>query len=701
MSTAGSDPNSGDAPGPPPPDDAERRAGEERRLEDRRSDAGLDQGTVTPPVLPVPPKGRERRRGERRDPQGERRRTRVRIFRWQGIVPLLLVVALLAAGWILFLDRIVESTTEEASTKFLGAQVDLDGVRIRTRETTLELGRLQVADPLDRMRNLLDAGRVKVELEPRPLLERKIVIRRLTIGDVRFGTRRSTAATPPPPNSFAAQTARAVRDWTAQFDRPVLSFTPIDTIKQLVLDPTQLTTVREALALRARADSVKDAVEAGYRGLRLRETYDSAESVVRRLAGQSPLKLGVAGTRQAVTDVRRTIAQIDSAKRRVEALKSGVEEGAVVLRSDLRSLDSARRADYAFARGLLKLPDIEGPELGNAMFGEVSIQRFQQAVYWAEMAEHYMPPGLRPREDPGPKRLRAAGTTVRFPTARDADPPFLLREGTMRFTLGTGGRANTYSLALADLTSAPAVVRRPLRFAIRQTAGETGLSQLRVAGYLDHTGATVRDSVGAQARGLKLPGFALPGLPYRVEPGAAATTFDFVRVGQTIAARWSVSANQVAWLTDSVALRTGRGKVADYAVELIGRVVRGLDSLDFVAALSGPLAKPELRVRSNLDRALRERLKEVAGEELARGERMVRQKVDSIARERAAPIRARAEFLRDSLETEARQRVEEARTRLDAERTKLEERLKALGAQAIPLPQIPQIPRLPGKKNPE
>jgi hypothetical protein len=72
---------------------------------------------------------------------------------------------------------------------------------------------------------------------------------------------------------------------------------------------------------------------------------------------------------------------------------------------------------------------------------------------------------------------------------------------------------------------------------------------------------------------------------------------------------------------------------------------------------------------------------------------MVRQKVDSIVQERAAPIRARAEFLRDSLETEARQRVEEARTRLDAERTKLEERLKALGAQAIPLPQIPRLPR--------
>ena len=640
---------------------------------------------------------------ERRAGDDRRRPTRLRIFRWQGIVPLLLAVALIAAAYALFLDRLVENTTEEASTKFLGAQVDLDGVRIRTRETTIDLARLQVADPLDRMRNLLDAGPVRVELEPRPLLERKIVIRRLTIGQVRFGTRRTTPATPPPPNSYAAQTVRALRQWTAQFDRPVLSFTPIDTIKQIVLDPTQLRTVQEALALRARADSVKDAIEGGYRGLRLRETYDSAEVVVRRLAGQNPLKLGVGGTRQAVADVRRTIAQVDSARRRVEALKAGVENGAVVLRDDLRSLDSARRADYAFARGLLKLPDIEGPELGNAMFGEVSIQRFQQAMYWAEMAEHYMPPGLRPREDAGPERLRASGRTVRFPSARDADPPFLMREGQMRFTVGAGARANTYVATLADLTSAPAIVRRPMRFSIRQTAGAAGLAQLRVTGYMDHTTATLRDSLGALANGLKLPGFALPGLPYRVEPGEASTTFDFVRAGNRIAARWSVRADQVAWLTDSVKLRA-RGKVADYAVDLIGRVVSGLDSLDFVATLAGPIAKPELRVRSNLDRALRDRLKAVAGEELAKAERKVRAEVDRVVEERTAPIKARAQFLRDSLETEAVARVDEARDRLVEERRKLDERLKALGAQAIPLPQIPQVPRLPGlpqKKNPD
>ena len=47
--------------------------------------------------------------------------------------------------------------------------------------------------------------------------------------------------------------------WSSQFKVPLLSLTPIDTIRSLVLDPSQLQTVQKAKALVARADSAKDA----------------------------------------------------------------------------------------------------------------------------------------------------------------------------------------------------------------------------------------------------------------------------------------------------------------------------------------------------------------------------------------------------------------------------------------------------------
>ena len=61
-----------------------------------------------------------------------------------------------------------------------------------------------------------------------------------------------------------------------------------------------------------------------------------------------------------------------------------------------------------------------------ALFGGVTMERFQKAVHYAELARKYAPPGLLPRESEGPKRARMAGTTVHF-VKQTSYPRFLLR----------------------------------------------------------------------------------------------------------------------------------------------------------------------------------------------------------------------------------------------------------------------------------
>ncbi|HUF25503.1 MAG TPA: hypothetical protein VMM18_00880 [Gemmatimonadaceae bacterium] len=598
------------------------------------------------------------------------------IIRWRGLIPFMLGVALLCIGWILFGERLVQETTEEATTDLLGARVELSGVRIDEARTTVNLRALRIADPLDPMRNLLETGAVTIALEAVPLLEKKLVIRQLSIGDLRFNTARSTPAPPAPQDGFAAQTLREIREWTSQFRRPLLSFTPIDTIRSVVLDPTQLSSVRNALALRGAADSVQQNVRDGLEGLRLRETLDTAQALVRRLEGADVRTLGLDGTRRAVEDVRRTIDEINRARQRVEALEQEARRGLTTLAGGVRDLDEARRADYAFARGLLDLPSFEGPDLGNALFGEVSLQRMQQAMYMAALAEQYMPPGLRPREDAGPKRVRAAGLSVRFPRERRY-PSFLLRRGDVNLTIGEGSAANTYTLAIANVTSAPDVVGAPVRFLARQTEGATGTASLGLVGVLDHTGGRLRDSVRATAAGISIPGFALPGLPFRVEPGMGTTSLAFTRDGDRIDARWSMRADRVAWITDEALANP-----ANQLEALLGRVLAGLTDLEIVATLTGTMEAPSFTVRSNLDRALSDRLKAVAGEELRRAESRVRAEVDRIVAERVEPVKAHVA----QVQTEADQRVADAKQRLDDEKRRLEERLRALTGGVIRVP---------------
>src|SRR5204862_2445171 len=124
------------------------------------------------------------------------------------------------------------------------------------------------------------------------------------------------------------------------------------------------------------------------------------------------------------------------------------------LQDGLRAIDDARRDDYAFARSLLQLPSFDAPDIGSALFGKVTIDKFQQAVYWSELARQYAPPGLLPKESPGPKRARRAGTTVHFATPRSI-PRFLLKHADVNVTVGSGAAAGAYAVAASDVTTDP------------------------------------------------------------------------------------------------------------------------------------------------------------------------------------------------------------------------------------------------------
>lgn len=602
---------------------------------------------------------------------------RTAIFRWRAIGVLILVVAVIALLYTVFLDRVVESTVEEAATELLGTAVEVDGLDIHTRETAVDIGGFSIADPFDPMRNLVEAGRIQVQLEPRPLLAQKIIVQSLEIGNLRFGTRRERPAPSVAHGGFAPAALTRLRDWASQYQKPILSFTPIDTIRSIVLDPSQLATVQAASALAARADSVKTATETGIREIGVERTLDSAQAVLERLRGANIRTLGISGTRQAVSDVKRTIDNVNATRNRVETLGDAVHDRVTLLTAGVSDVDAARQRDYAFARSLLNLPAFTGPEISGALFGQVSIDRLQQALYWAELAKHYMPPGLLPREEPGPKRLRRSGITVHFPVEHEY-PSFAIESGKLTFSIGDGaGGKASYAAVVTNLSSAPAITGEPTRFDVHPTAGNGDAVKFQASGELDHRSAVVRDHGSARADGIPLPGFDLPILPVRVETGRGASELSLTLDGDQVDARWSIRSDQVRWIADSAKLTT-----LNTAESLVYRILSGLPSLELSARATGALRSPSLSVSSNLDRAIGDRLQAVAGEEVAKAEAMARAKVDSIVAEKVAPVRARALEVRN----EAQRRVDEVRAQLDERKQQLEDQLEELSGLPFGLP---------------
>lgn len=605
------------------------------------------------------------------------------IFRWKAIGPLLLFLAIIGILVWIFAEPVAKDTTEEASTELLGTQVDLGKLDLFPRQAAVDLRALQIADPFVLTRNLLEADEIHLKLNPAALAEKKIVIEQLNLQGMRFGTTRKTPARPQKGDGFAPQVYRSVQEWTNQFNVPLLSLTPIDTVRQLVLNPGQLTTVREAQALTARTDSIRQAMEQGFQQLKIAATVDSARQLAERLSATDPKKLGLDGTRQAIESVRQTLKAIGDAKQRVQGLERNVNGGVQLLGQGLRSLEQARAKDFAFARSLLKLPTFAAPDIGSAFFGKVSIERFKQALYWAELAQKYMPPGLLPHPAPGPKRLRAAGSTIEFPKVKEF-PRFLLEQGRLDFSIGGGSVVHgNYAATVRGLTSTPALYGRPAVVSAHRRAAGSAIAAIDVDAVINHLSARTHDSANARLQGVKLPSFDLPGVPFRVAPGigSSSLTFSLRNGGAELSGRWAIQSNQVSWVAD-----TGSRQLNDLE-RVVFRVVSGLKELQVVAEVTGSVKAPKLAVSSNLDQAVSQRLKAVVGEEVAKAERLARAKVDSLVADKVEPLKKQIA----SVQGKATQRIQSEKKRLDEVEAQLNAELKRLTGGLAPGIELPKI----------
>jgi uncharacterized protein (TIGR03545 family) len=606
-----------------------------------------------------------------------------KIFRWKAIGPLLLIFTILAVLVWIFAEPVARDTTEEASSELLGTEVNVGKLDLLPRQASVDLRALQIADPFVLTRNLIEADEIRLKLNPAALAEKKIVIENLSLQGMRFGTTRKKPARPPSGKGFAPQVYRAVQQWANQFNVPLMSLTPIDTIRQLALDPTQLTTIRQAQSLLARTDSTKTALEQGFAQLDIRPTLDSARALAQRLAATNPKKLGLDGTRQAIQSVQQTLKEIENAKKRVETLERDTRIAVQSLGQGVQLLDQARQKDFAFAKSLLKLPTFAAPEIGTAFFGKVSIDRFKQAVYWAELAQQYMPPGLLPRPTPGPNRLRAAGSTIEFPKAKDF-PRFLLEQGQLDFTIGgTSAVRGAYAASVRGLTSTPALYGRPAIITARRRAAGSALASVDLEAVINHITARTHDSATARLEGIKLPSFDLPGVPFRVNPGAGSSSlaFSMRNAGAQLFGRWAIGSKQVTWLADTA------GRPLNQIERLVWQVVSGFNDLQVVAELRGSIASPQLSVSSNLDQAIAQRLQAVIGEEVAKAERVVRAKVDSLVADKVEPVKRQIA----AVQTEANQRIQAEKQRLDEVEKQLNAQLKRLTAGLAPGIELPKI----------
>jgi hypothetical protein len=232
------------------------------------------------------------------------------------------------------------------------------------------------------------------------------------------------------------------------------------------------------------------------------------------------------------------------------------------------------------------------------------------------------------------------------------------------------------------LTSDPSLYGKPTVVRTSRTAEGSAIASIDVRAVVDHVHPDrVKDSASARLRGVKLPNFTVPGLDFQVRPGTGAADLSFALRNDELSGRWSIGSDQVVWALDST------GKRLNDLEGLVWRVVSGLKQLSVDARLSGSVRSPKLAVSSNLDRAVAQRLQAVIGEEVAKAEKMVRAKVDSVVAAKVEPVKRQVAEVR----TQAEQRLAGEQKRVDDVEQALQAEVKRFTSGLAPDIKLPKI----------
>lgn len=595
-------------------------------------------------------------------------------LRWKALLPLSVVLGLIALWAFVFADRTVKWVVESAGTAAVGAKVDLARARVGFRDGNVTLEGLEVTDPSSPMTNLVEVEALVFDVGLLPALERKVVIDTAAARGIRFGTPRKVSGAVPQKPKDAEEASRVIEDFKRQIKIPPLELSTLtQSVNVGAISADSLATLREAQHAIAYSDTARAKLLADLQAADPRPSIDSARALADRLASANLRTLGLAGARQAVTDVRRTLRDLGQIDDRLKGFEAETRGNAAGLQDRLQAIPAARTADYAYARSLLRLPSFEVPSIGPQLFSDLIAEQLGSVLYWAERAERYVPPGLQRQMQPGPARVRASGTTVLFPKEA-VYPNFLMRLAELSLTLGgEGASAGNYSAEIVGLTSQPAVFGAPTTFALSRTAGQVGPSDIRVAGLFDHRAQPVRDTLGARFSGITLPNFPLGGLGGQVRLGTGLSQLSIARNGEALSGRWLWRAPRVAWERDSTRARPADARAA-MVEDALWRAMARVDSVEIEAVLGGTLRKPTMGVRTNIADAVANALRAQLGDEVRRAEQQVRARVDQLVETKVAEARTAA----DAARSQVLSRIAEERARLDEQRTALESRLREL-----------------------
>jgi uncharacterized protein (TIGR03545 family) len=534
-------------------------------------------------------------------------------IRWPGLIGFVVVTAVVALLWFVFLDGIIRRVIEKAGTSLVGAEVDLAKVHITLVPLGVTLSGLQVTDPAAPSTNSIEIARIAFELDSLNLFRRKVIINEMAAEGMRFGTERKR-----PGKIVQRADKKAAPPEKEKSALP--SFTLPDVKKVLQEEKFE----SPAMIEQAQADLKKksDAWQQQMASLPDKAALDAYQERIKKL--KEAQKGGLKGLKSAGADA---LALTKDLNRDLDAVKKAKAAFGTDLAAAKALIEKAEKAPLDDVRRIADKYSISSEGLANlsqTLFGGSVRRWIDKGVLWyGRLKPMFDRPGEKKGNVRTVKPLRGRGVDVRFKEVRPL-PDFLI--STIKASLQPD--AGTFTGTIRNVTPDQTVLGQPLTFAF-SGSGLQDAQAATINGMLDHRKADLPDdTLEIEVRGYKAAGMTLSSaasLPVSLQEGAMDLEIKGRRDAKSISARCVARVK-------GARLNTGGDESGGAFAKAIRSSLAKVSAFTLTADITGTLENYKVSVSSDLDKVM----KDAAGS-------MVREQRDRLEKELKRSVQEKTE----------------------------------------------------------
>ncbi|MFC2088239.1 TIGR03545 family protein [Calditrichota bacterium] len=546
------------------------------------------------------------------------------MFRWKGIIFFAVLAGFILVLSLIFTDTWLETQLENAGTLVNGAKVDIDNLDFSLFGPIINWDRLQITNPKNTMKNMIESGFCEFKVEFWPLLSKKVIIENIQLSDLRTNTDREIDGKIED-ITLIEQIAESnyVKDTVKRLHEKAESTPALQLAGQI--KSGNIDSIMAIMNIRSvkKIDSLQKNLSDQYNKWQQELTNLDYSNDLKEI--EQKIKLFDVNKIKTIEDFRSALQKVEGVKSDIERISKEVENKKNNLQKDLGNvnhsvglIDDWIAADYKNALSMAKLPEINTQNIAELIFGKSVVNQVTQYLGYVGEARSYASQFQSDKpEKKEPPRLK--GQDIYFYN-QYARPDFWIKNINL-----TGETENNIRLAgiVENIVSDQKQIETPT--VIKVGGSNKSGTSLDFDGELNYLKETPNENFN-----LRYTGFALANtkisdsklLPNSINKGTGRLESVFNLAGDKI---------------DGQIKFTGQNLVFDFSKqakpknkfdEIILSVIKSISTVDFVAKIQGHGDNLKFSINSNLDDLFVSKLNAILGKELEAAKQKIKARID-------------------------------------------------------------------------